>query len=657
MGSGASMVPLTWSDPAPPAGYARRAGVVRANPVPRGPIRPLSPMLPLQSPEGTRPYQPIEHYALIGNCHGAALVARDGAIDWCCLERFDAPPVFSRLLDRRRGGFFELRPEEDFEVSRSYLPQTNILETTFATASGMARLIDLMLPPPEGPPGPELVRILSGVSGRLRFRLRFRPLPGFATAFPPLRVERHLAAAEGCPSLLSDEPLSLEEGCATARFTLSGGAHAAFRLFRAGAATEEDREDVYDRLERARQGWVSWSGIRSYDGPLQDDLVRSALVLKALTYEPSGALVAAPTTSLPEEIGGIRNWDYRFCWLRDSCLAFYALKKFGHVRESERFFDFVRHLSLRDDGGLRPLYAIDGRGEGLEERGIAHFEGWCGSAPVREGNGAADQHQADVYGQLLDLVHLRHRLGGEIDGEARAQIARMADYVTKVWREPDNGLWEPRLPPTRYLHAVLMNWVALDRAIHLLGEREEWRAARDAIVAEVNGPGVHPHGGYLTQSFGSDAVDASVLLAPMLGFPVDEAVFNRTVDEIIRQLGHGALVYRYKTEDGLPGHEGTFLLCAFWLVDALAWLGREEEARQRFDALRALANDVGLFPEEIAEDGTFLGSFPQAFSHLGFLHSAMVLDLLRHGGREAVRGTYADRTLRETPSRRVVRLR
>ena len=332
MGSGASMVPLTWSDPAPPAGYARRAGVVRANPVPRGPIRPLSPTLPLQSPEGTRPYQPIEHYALIGNCHGAALVARDGAIDWCCLERFDAPPVFSRLLDRRRGGFFELRPEEDFEVSRSYLPQTNILETTFATASGMARLIDLMLPPPpEGPPGPELVRILSGVSGRLRFRLRFRPLPGFATAFPPLRVERHLAAAEGCPSLLSDEPLSLEEGCATARFTLSGGAHAAFRLFRAGAATEEDREDVYDRLERARQGWVSWSGIRSYDGPLQDDLVRSALVLKALTYEPSGALVAAPTTSLPEEIGGIRNWDYRFCWLRDSCLAFYALKKFGHV--------------------------------------------------------------------------------------------------------------------------------------------------------------------------------------------------------------------------------------------------------------------------------------------------------------------------------------
>ncbi|SUE63133.1 glycoside hydrolase family 15 protein [Roseomonas gilardii] len=620
----------------------------------------MSPTLPPQAPDGIRPYQPIEHYALIGNCHGAALVARDGAIDWCCLERFDAPPAFSRLLDRRRGGFFELCPEEEFEVSRSYLPQTNILETTFATASGMARLIDLMLPPQEegeGAPGPELVRILSGVSGRLRFRLCFRPLPGFATAFPPLRVEGHRAMAEGCPSLLSDEPLVLEDEGAVARFTLSGGGHAAFRLFRAGAATVEDRVDVYDRLERARQGWISWSGTRSYHGPLQDDLVRSALVLKALTYEPSGALVAAPTTSLPEEIGGIRNWDYRFCWLRDSCLAFYALKKFGHVEESERFFGFVRKLSMRDDGGLRPLYAIDGRGEGLEEHEIAHFEGWCGSAPVRAGNGAADQHQADVYGQLLDLVHLRTRLGGELDEEACGQIVRVADYVARVWREPDNGLWEPRLPPTRYLHAVLMNWVALDRAIHLLGEREEWRAARDAIVAEVNDPGVHPHGGYLTQSFGGDAVDASVLLAPMLGFPVDEAVFNRTVDEIIRQLGHGALVYRYRTEDGLPGHEGTFLLCAFWLVDALAWLGREEEARQRFDALRALANDVGLFPEEIAEDGTFLGNFPQAFSHLGFLHSAMVLDLLRHGGRDAVRGTYADRTLRETPSRRVVRLR
>ncbi len=599
-----------------------------------------------------RPYQPIEAYALLGNCEGCALVARDGAIDWACLERFDADPTFSRLLDRRRGGHFTLQPAERFETARQYLSRSNILETTFTTESGFVTLHDFMVGPEGGEDRPRLVRLVTGVSGRVPMIAVYRPLAGFAEEAAPLTVTGGRVAAPGCPDLVSDAGFEPADGRAVARFTLEGGQDRCFALY-LGTAPETP-PDARALLELTRRAWVLWTQGAAYTGPLADELMRSALVMKGLTYAPTGAMVAAATTSLPEEIGGIRNWDYRFCWIRDACLSFYVLKKFGMTREAEAFFGFVTDLCERAEGQLRPLYGIAGEAD-LTEITVGHFEGWRGSAPVRHGNEAAEQHQADAYGQVLDLLYLYERLGGTLPDAMREHGPHLADISAAHWHEPDAGLWEPRKPEQRYLHAAIMNWVALDRAIRLFGERSHWCRERDRIVAWVNGEGIHADGHY-PQYLGTDEPDAALLIAPMVGFPVDEAAFARTVDAVIARLGHGHLVYRYKNDDGLPGHEGTFLLCAFWLVDALLWLGREEEARTRFDALRALQNDVGLYAEEVAEDGSFLGNFPQAFSHLGFIHSALMLDLYEHGGRPALQGTYADRSLRETDARRVPRI-
>ncbi|WP_279477573.1 glycoside hydrolase family 15 protein [Aureimonas sp. SK2] len=600
---------------------------------------------------GERPYQAIEDYALLSNCHGCALVARDGSIDWACLKRFDAAPAFSRLLDRQRGGWFSIRPEGDFETERLYLAHTNILQTTFTAATGVLTIHDFMLAPREGKAMPSLVRIVAATAGEVPVEVSYRPLAGFAERFGELRLSPDRIEGEGLVCIARDLPRGFapEDGRAVCRFSLKAGEEVAFALFPEGS---EIAWPCPPRalMDMAREAWTNWSTDAAYHGPMRDELLRSALTLKALTYAPSGAIVAAATTSLPEEIGGIRNWDYRFCWIRDACLSFYVLKKFGMVDEAEAFFGFMMSLAEREGGGLKPLYAIEGEDD-LTEREIAHFEGWRASRPVRHGNEAAEQHQSDAYGQVLDLLYLYERLGGTLDDKARDQAIALADFSAAHWHETDAGLWEPRKPEEHYLHAAIMNWVALDRAIRMFGEREDWCRERDRIVERVNGEAVHADGFY-PQYIGSDDVDAALLIAPIVGFPVDEAVFERTVDRIIAELGRGHLVYRYLNDDGLPGHEGTFLICAFWLVDALLWLGREEEARTRFEALRALQNDVGLFAEEIAEEGHFLGNFPQAFSHLAFIHSALLLDLYAHGGREAMRGTYADRTLRETAQRR-----
>lgn len=615
------------------------------------PSEPLAlPALEGEAEPAGRDYRPIADYAFLGDGHGSALVARDGSIDWAALPRFDAEPVFSRLLDRRRGGFFQVRPAEACTVTRAYRPGTMILETRFRTARGEVLLTDALVAGPPSGQGPDrLLRRVEGLVGEVVMVARHQPLAGFATAFPALRLTPGLVDMAEGPSLATDVEFSPAGEAALARFTLAAGAARHFLLGDAASAAQE-LPGFQALLDEAARRWGEWSRGATYAGPWREMVERSALVLKGLTYTPTGAMVAAATTSLPEEVGGIRNWDYRFCWLRDSCLAFYALKKHGQVREAQAFLDFVLGLCRGENGRLPPLFDITGS-RGMAEEEVAHFEGYRGSRPVRNGNEAAEQHQLDVYGQVLDLIHFHHSIGGAVEGALRDTAIALADLVAREWREPDAGLWEPRQPEQHYVHAALMNWVALDRAIRCLGAREHWLRERQAIEEAIRREGVHPARGHLTQVMGGEDVDAALLLAPMLGFPLDDAVLERTVDAVIARLGHGPLVYRYKTEDGLPGHEGTFLLCAFWLVDALLALGREREARERFAALVAMANDVGLYAEEIGEAGEFLGNFPQAFSHLGLIHSALVLDLYEAGGREAVRGSYADRALRETRNR------
>lgn len=604
--------------------------------------------------------RPISDYAFLGDCHGSALVARDGSVDWCCLERFDAGPILSRLLDRRRGGFLQIAPDGGAQVTRRYVPATNILETTFETDDGCVRVIDLMPVRNAAERGTGdftdlaaphwLVRIVEGVRGRVPVRVRYRPLAGFSEDPPTIHCQEGRVLAEGCPPLQAEASFVVEEGVAVARLHIDAGERRCMVLGEGAPEGGALAGAVQDWLERTTAFWTEWSGCVSYHGPYRDAVLRSCLVLKALTYAPTGALIAAPTTSLPEEIGGVRNWDYRFCWLRDACFALYAMKKLGLVDTTSAFFRFVMRISEETLPRLLPLYGIGGETD-LTEHEVGHFSGYRGSRPVRYGNEAVEQHQLDVYGQLLDLMYSYARLGGDLDRDVRGIGTRLADYVAGHWREPDAGLWEPRIPERRYMHSAIMAWTALDRAIRLFGERPRWCEAREALAEDIRTNGIHPDGGYLTQAFGHADVDAAVLVAPMVDFPLDDETLGRTVDAVIETLGHGPLVYRYRNDDGLPGEEGSFLVCAFWLIDALLALGRGEEARERFEALLAMANDVGLYAEEIGEDGTFLGNYPQAFTHLGLLQTALVLDLYEAHGVEGVRGTYADRALRSTKSR------
>jgi GH15 family glucan-1,4-alpha-glucosidase len=625
---------------------------------------PGLPALPPLGREAERDFLPIRDYGLIGDCHGAALVGRDGSVDWCCFDRFDAPPSFARLLDRRRGGFLLLRPSGAVRgVRRRYCEGTAVLETAFETAEGRVTVTDLMpIGMQEGGvagPAGWVIRLAEGKEGAVRMRIAHRPVRGFDPAgAPALRLEREGRAvlAEGCPTLHAEMPLSLhgaaEEGTAAAEFTLRAGERRAFVLAPADAALEDPAQTALSLAEATHAYWRGWVERIPYKGPYRAAVLRSALVLKLLIYHPTGAMVAAPTTSLPEEIGGCRNWDYRYCWPRDACFALYALQKLGLLEETESFFRFLTCAAEDTLPRIPPLFAVDA-GTDIRERIVEEAEGYMGSRPVRFGNEAAEQHQLDVYGQLLDLIHFHVRACDGDHAELRALATALADHVAAHWREPDHGIWEPRLPPRRHVHSAIMAWAALDRARDLLGPREAWSEAERALLQDIRTQGIHPQGGYLRQVMeeGCDATDAAVLVAPMVNLPIEEATLARTVDAVIEQLGEGPLVWRYRTEDGLPGKEGSFLVCAFWLVDALLALGREQEARERFEALLARANDLGLYPEEMAADGTFLGNFPQAFTHLGLVQSALLLQLYANGGKEAVRGTHADRGRRMAGNR------
>ena len=609
------------------------------------------------SPETAQPYRPIRDYALIGDCHGAALVGRDGGIDWCCLGRFDAEPTFCRILDAERGGYLSVAPVEEHSATRSYLENTNILQTTLTTTQGTVVLTDFM--PVGRRPGcgthdyvdlvaPKLlIRIVEVREGAAQLRIHYRPSMAFGRETARLHLHGDRISTEGGPVLYHDvDGFSLIGDTALAAVRLQKGQKQILILAAQPCTSFNplDRIDLYTSVTIAF--WREWIAYCRYRGPYEGPVKRSLFAIKLLIYAPSGAIVAAPTTSLPEGIGGNRNWDYRYCWLRDSAFTLYALAVSGYGGEARRFCAYLQRVCAATAPNLRIMYGIGGETE-LNERTLDHLDGYCGSRPVRQGNGAYTQRQIDIYGEILDWALLFQTLGGTFDQQSRGMLGALADFVADHWHEPDQGLWEMRGPPLHHLHGKIMSWVALDRAIRLLGAQSRWESERDRIVAEVHARGLSAEGDHFVQAYDHLEVDAALLLIPMTGFPVHDRILTNTIEEIERELRSGNFLYRYKNEDGLEGDEGAFLICSFWLVDALLHIGRKEEAAGLFHRLVECANDVGLYSEEIDPGNhAFLGNFPQTYTQLAVISSAVHLALYEKQGVAALKGTHAERAQR-----------
>ncbi len=608
-----------------------------------------------------RGYRPIGDYALIGDAHTAALVARDGSIDWLCWPHVDSPAVFCRLLDARRGGWCRVGPAGAHTITRAYVGVTNMLATTFTTAGGQVRVTDLMPAHrhPSGTAGAELepsrrvLRLVEGLAGEVELEVSFRPTFDFArtdTAVSP--VPGGAVARAGPESLALTCPVELRadaSGAASGRRRVAAGERfwvsLAYRADAPPATLVAQDADADADLAATLAYWQAWSGACTYTGPYRHLVERSALALKLLTFTPTGALVAAPTTSLPEEIGGVRNWDYRFTWLRDAALILDALQGIGHHREATGFFRWLEEVCLRGHD-LQIMYRVDGSLD-LAERTLDHLEGYRRSRPVRIGNAAAGQSQLDVYGEVLDAaaLHVEH-LGLPRAGVWHA-LWRLADLAAARWREPDQGLWEVRGGPRHFLYSKPQCWVALDRALRLATGRGlpgartgRWRQERDAIRRAILAQGYDDALGAFTQALGEPALDASALAIPLVGFlPPDDPRVRSTVERIRERLTARGLVYRYLGDDGLPGGEATFALCSFWLVDNLALQGRADEAQGLFERIVGYANDVGLLAEEIdPASGELLGNYPQGFTHLALIRSALrIAQAARPGAEEAGR--------------------
>jgi GH15 family glucan-1,4-alpha-glucosidase len=583
-------------------------------------------------------YAPIADYAAIGDGRTVALVARDGSIDWLCLPDLDSPSMFAALLDAEQGGRFELRPEEAFEVTRRYLAGTNVLETTFTTAQGVVRTTDAMILPRGGlAPYRELVRRVEGVAGRVPMRWRVVPRPGYGAEVQLERRAGVPVAVRGADAVAvigwdAGEPV-VSADAIDGRFVATEGHVAQVVL---AAAHQEplvlpSRAEVAARLAATEEAWREWSGRRTYEGPWRDAVIRSALALKLLVFAPSGAISAAPTTSLPETIGGERNWDYRFSWPRDSAFTLRALLALGCAREADAFFWWLLHASQLTHPEVRVLYRLNGRPEADELH--LPLSGYRGSRPVRIGNGAAGQTQLDVYGEVMDAASEMAQGRGRLDRDHARRLADIADHVCEIWRRPDAGIWEVRSHPAHFTQSKMMCAVALDRACSLAdagllrGDVDRWRRTRDEIRAFVDGRCYSEGKGSYTRAPDEDQLDASLLLAVIARY--DEATAPRllgTVDAVRRELGRGPLLIRYVGEDGLPGEEGAFFACSFWLAESYARQGRVEEAATLIEELIALANDVGLYAEEIdPESGEFLGNFPQGLSHLALINAAVAV--------------------------------
>jgi GH15 family glucan-1,4-alpha-glucosidase len=585
-------------------------------------------------------YAPIEDYAVIGDGRTIALVAVDGAIDWLCLPNLDSPSVFAAVLDSDRGGTFTLQPAIPFQSTRRYLPRTNVLETTFTTAGGSVRVIDaLNLPNDHLDPMRELVRSVEGVAGVVPMRWRCTPKFNYGHSAPRCEWRHGVPVAVwggealGVASWDAGTP-QWRDGAAGADFDIAAGGRALLALTSAYGEPLilPGRDAVLTRLAQTIEFWHTWSRHHDYAGPWDDLVVRSALALKLMIFAPSGAPVAAPTTSLPEAIGGERNWDYRFCWIRDSNFLIYALLQLGCHREAQSLFWWFMQATALTAPELYVLYRLDG-GIGTAEREL-DLSGYRGSKPVRIGNAAVEQTQLDIYGALFETAWLYSEAHHSLDADTGAVLARIADHVCTIWRRTDSGIWEVRSGPLHFTHSKVMCWVALDRAARL-AERGElprshidrWRLEADAIRTFVEtecwSEPLHSY----TRSAGSGDVDASLLMLPLVGYadPRGDRI-RGTIDAVDRLLRHDDVVYRYHAEDGVTGAEGCFLNCSFWLVSALARCGRVEEAAALMERLAARANDVGLYAEEIDPvSGAFLGNFPQALVHLALIDAAMAL--------------------------------
>ncbi|MBI4365895.1 MAG: glycoside hydrolase family 15 protein [Deltaproteobacteria bacterium] len=605
--------------------------------------------------EGSKDYEPIRDYALIGDCHGSALVARDGSIDWCCLGRFDADPVFCRILDVRGGGFLSVRPAGHYSVTRSYVELTNILTTVFHTEGGTLVVTDFM--PVGRRPGSGthnyvdlvapswLIRTIAAARAAVAVQIRYRPTVAFGAKPVRMDILQGRILVEDGPALHHNaDGFALRGEVAEATITLEPGQKLTLVLCDRTQSGSDPIECV-DALQAVTTAfWREWIEYCRYKGPYVDAVRRSLLAIKLLIYAPSGAIVAAPTTSLPEQVGGIRNWDYRYCWLRDAAFALYALAITGYGGEARRFSAYLPRVCAATAPDLRIMYGIEGETD-LEERVIDDLEGYRGSRPVRVGNAAYLQRQIDVYGEILDWALLYGTLGGSFDLDSRLMLSALADYVAGHWHEPDHGIWEMRGPLRHHIHGKIMSWVALDRAIRVLGENQIWLRERDRIAADVTARGVVD--GHLVQAYGHTGPDASLLLTPTAAFPLDEKVLWSTIETIERKLRSGDFIHRYCDEDGLEGTEGAFLICSFWLVDALLFIGRQVEAKELFQRMMAHANDLGLYSEEIdPETSEFLGNFPQAYTHLALVGSAIHLALFDKLGAEGLSGTPADRAKR-----------
>jgi alpha,alpha-trehalase len=593
---------------------------------------------------------PIGDYALLSDCRSAALVSRAGSVDWLCFPRFDAPAVFARVLDPD-GGHFAIRPAGDFRASRAYVDQTMALQTTFRTAGGTAVLTDALAMGRNdrghdlgaGSPG-VLLRRLVCTDGEIDVEVSYAPRPEYGLIHPILEeVPGGLAARGGAGRLLLSGPVGfrVDGATATARLRLVAGQAAAFALQHAQmwepplAAWDADQIDV--RLADTVAGWRSWSAIhQTYQGPWRDLVHHSGRVLQALTFQPTGAIVAAPTTSLPETIGGERNWDYRYTWVRDASLTMEALWVAACPDEANKFFGFLADAAasqLQRGADLQIMFGIGGERD-LSERELPHLAGWRASRPVRVGNGAWTQRQLDVYGELLGAAQRLVDQLGELDPVTQQFLSAAADTAAVRWKEKDQGIWEIRGEPGDFVYSKLMCWVALDRAIALapqLGARhkvEGWTAARDEIRATILERGWSEKAGAFTQAFGGQDLDASNLMLAITGFlPGDDPRMKATIDATASRLtDERGLVYRYLAQDGLAGEEGTFLLCTFWLAQAQALAGELEQAMGTFERAVAAINDVGLLAEEVdAGSGEMIGNFPQAFSHIGLINAAWAI--------------------------------